>query len=236
MNYIASMVFFILFVYIALIKYRTNSSVGKSVFNKCQDPEIIQAFNNTNVTGTEFIKLLLNDNSKIKIINKKTPGNGAWVRFNKVFLNKDFSSTLSLETFRDSLHEYKHIQDNKYCKLQNILNYFIFITLITPMILLLLGLIIKINKTIVLIRFIITIIGIFMSIISQSMCLTIENDAIRFVVTDCKKWLFDFKIDPNVVSKIYDFLSIQASYICEWYSMQIISALLLLLSIFFISI
>lgn len=235
MNYIVSMMLFFIFLYIVLFKYRNSSEVGKAVLKKCEDPEIVQEFKNINITGLDFITKLLGNNNKFKIIIRNRSGNGACVHYNKIFMDQDFNNTLSLETFRDTLHEYRHVIDNRYCKLQNILVYIDFIDLLISIILFTLGLIIKLNNELIIFRIILVLTGTILCIICFGMNLTIENNAIRYVVIECKEKLIDFNFGENIINRIYSYLSLQAAYIAEWYTMQIVSSLMLFLSFFFIA-
>ena len=177
---------------------------------------------------------LSKNKSSTKIIMKDKVGNAAMVRSNNVFLYNDFNNNLCLETFRDVLHESKHIIDKKLSTINLILVYFSGI-LLTILLIIYSLFIYQIiihntihNNLITLLRSIISIIIMLLFSVQTMIHITLENNAIRYVVINCNDKLKNLGFENAISRKIHDYLSLQACYISEWYTMNLIADLFLI--------
>ena len=170
---------------------------------------------------------LLKNNSSSKIVMKKKEGTGAGVRLNKVFLKNSFNDGLYLETFRDVLHESKHIID-KNLFLVNLFLVYLLGALLTILIVLFALKLIVHNNLINLIKSILSITIMALFFLQTMIHITLENNAIRYVVINCNHKLKEFEFEDTITLKIYEYLSLQACYISEWYTMKLVSSLFLI--------
>lgn len=170
---------------------------------------------------------LLKNNSSAKIIMKESDGTGASVRSNNVFLSSGFNDHLYLESFRDVLHESKHIIDKKLTIINLVLVYISGFLLVILCFLFASKFIFP-NNLINPIRSILSIIIMILFSLQTSIHITLENNAIRYVVISCNDKLKEFEFEDSIKRKIYEYLSLQACYISEWYIMNLVSSLFLI--------
>lgn len=214
----------IIFILISIINYINNKTSynNRNIFEYCNDEAINKAFNELNITGVMFIDKLL-EGTHFDLIVLESGNIGAKVNKLKVFIEQDFKQKLKLETFRDSLHEFRHVLDYNIIRLKHSL---LSITLIGIIILTITKLdILKVYLPINIYPFFILILQMVIllsTIICATLDIILETKAIKYPAENCEIYLHELFYDKDMIKKIKNYLMTDVSCAIKWYKINII--------------
>lgn len=231
MNLYCGFGFIILGIILAIV-YRENSKIGKEVFKICMQQSIINEFKKLNLSGYDFMHYLATNNNDIIIIQDKKNEYGAYVRGNKVFLGNCFSKQMTLETYRDCLHEYCHILQGSKVKSDFITNIIMFALISVLFTNKLIFLVLReiANKNYIIFSHncitIIAVVTITLCIVNMYKKILIEKEAIQFAANKSRFYNHRLRFNRDTSKIVCDYLMNQAYYIIKWYNAQNISTYL----------
>lgn len=215
----------IIFIVVAIINFINNgkrSDDKQNIFEHCNDEEINRAFNGLQITGVIFLENLL-ERKKFNLIVLDNGSIGAEVRGIKVIVERDFREKLNLETFRESLHEFRHVLDYNIQRLKSII---LSIEIICLLVLTLTRLdIFKAHlpqNGYAFSRLILAIIIVINAIICGILDSILETKALKYPAENCEVYLNELFYDDNVIKKTKDYLTRQVITAIKWYKINII--------------